>query len=68
VAVGHVIRDDFVRTEHRHVLVDIGPEPGRGRTYVDLWRRTGKEANAHVGVDVDGPAFVEFLLERLTTL
>jgi inosine-uridine nucleoside N-ribohydrolase len=68
VAVGHVIRDDLVRTEHRHVLVDTGPEPGRGRTYVDLWRRTGNEPNAHVGVDVDGPAFVDFLVERLSGL
>jgi inosine-uridine nucleoside N-ribohydrolase len=66
VAVGHVIRDDLVRTEHRHVLVDTGPEPGRGRTYVDLWRRTGNDPNAHVGVDVDGAGFIEFLLERLS--
>jgi inosine-uridine nucleoside N-ribohydrolase len=65
VAVAHAIRDDLVRTETRYVQVDVGPEPGRGRTYVDLWRRTGNEANAHVGVDVDGPGFVEFLLERL---
>ena len=65
VAVAHVIRDDLVRTEARYVQVDIGPEPGRGRTYVDLWQRTGKEANARVGVDVDGAGFVEFLLERL---
>jgi inosine-uridine nucleoside N-ribohydrolase len=68
LAVAHVVRDDFVRTEPRHVLVDIGPEPGRGRTYVDLWRRTGNEANAQVGVDVEGAAFVEFLLERLASL
>jgi inosine-uridine nucleoside N-ribohydrolase len=68
LAVAHVIRDDLVRTEARYVEVDVGPEPGRGRTYVDLWRRTGNEANAHVGVDVDGPAFVEFLLERLASL
>jgi inosine-uridine nucleoside N-ribohydrolase len=68
VAVGHVIRDDLVRTKHRHVLVDTGPEPGRGRTYVDLWRRTENDPNAHVGVDVDGAGFMEFLLERLSGL
>jgi inosine-uridine nucleoside N-ribohydrolase len=66
VAVAHVIRNDFVMTEHRHVRVDIGCEPSRGRTYVDLWKRTGAEPNAHVGVDIDGPAFVEFLVERLS--
>jgi inosine-uridine nucleoside N-ribohydrolase len=68
VAVAHVIRDDLVNTERRYVLVDTGPEPGRGRTYVDLWRRTGEEPNADVGVDVDGPAFIRFLLERIAAL
>jgi inosine-uridine nucleoside N-ribohydrolase len=68
VAVAHVIRDDLVRTEHRHVLVDIGPEPSRGRTYVDLWKRTGHEPNAHVGVDIDGPAFIRWAAERLGSL
>jgi inosine-uridine nucleoside N-ribohydrolase len=68
LAVAHVIRDDFVETEHRHVQVDIGPEPGRGRTYVDLWKRAGNEPNAHVGVDVDGPRFIQFLVQRLASL
>jgi inosine-uridine nucleoside N-ribohydrolase len=67
LAVAHVIRADFLETQHRHVQIDIGPEPGRGRTYVDLWKRTGNEPNAHVGVDVDGPAFIEFLIERLSS-
>jgi inosine-uridine nucleoside N-ribohydrolase len=67
LAVAHAIRDDFLETRHRHVQIDTGPEPGRGRTYVDLWKRTGKEPNAHVGVDVDGPAFIEFLIERLSS-
>ena len=68
VAVGHVLRDDLLRTEHRHVLIDIGPEPSRGRTYVDLWKRTAREPNAHVGVDIDGPGFIEFLTGRLASL
>ena len=68
LAVAHVIRGDVVETEHRHVQVDIGPEPGRGRTYVDLWKRTGNEPNAHVGVDVDGPGFIQFLVQRLASL
>jgi inosine-uridine nucleoside N-ribohydrolase len=67
LAVAHVIRDDFVTTADRHVQVDLGPEPSRGRTYVDLWQRTGKEPNAHVGVDVDGPGFIDFLIERLSS-
>lgn len=68
LAVAHVVRDDLLETAHRHVLVDTGPEPGRGRTYVDLWKRTGEEPNAHVGVDVDGAGFVDFLVERISSL
>jgi inosine-uridine nucleoside N-ribohydrolase len=68
LAVAHVIRGDFVETAHRHVQVDTGPEPGRGRTYVDLWKRTGNEPNAYVGVDVDGPGFIQFLAQRLASL
>jgi inosine-uridine nucleoside N-ribohydrolase len=68
LAVAHVVRDDFLTTTHLHVQVDIGPEPGRGRTYVDLWRRTGNEPNAHVGVDADGPAFIDVLVDRLRSL
>jgi inosine-uridine nucleoside N-ribohydrolase len=67
LAVGHVIRPDFLTTLHRPVLVDMGPQPGRGRTYVDLWSRTGNEPNAYVGVDVDGPGFIDFLIERLSS-
>jgi inosine-uridine nucleoside N-ribohydrolase len=68
LAVGHVIRHDLVRTEHRHVEIDTGREPGRGRTYVDLWNRTEKEPNAHVGVDVDASTFIDVLVARLASL
>jgi inosine-uridine nucleoside N-ribohydrolase len=68
LAVAHVVSDEFLRTEHRHVEVDIGPEPGRGRTYVDLWERSGKEPNCQVGVDVDGPGFIDVLVDRLKSL
>jgi inosine-uridine nucleoside N-ribohydrolase len=68
VAVAHVIRDDLVETVDRGVVVDCGGELSRGRTYVDLWRRTGWEANAHVGVEIDGNGFLEFLLERVMSL
>jgi len=68
LAVAHVVSDRFLQTEHRHVEVDIGPEPGRGRTYVDLWERSGKEPNCHVGVHVDGPGFIDVLVDRLKSL
>jgi inosine-uridine nucleoside N-ribohydrolase len=68
VALAHVFRPDLVQTAHRHVAIECDSELTRGRTVVDLWRRTGNEPNTHVGVDVDGDAFVELLLERLPKL
>jgi inosine-uridine nucleoside N-ribohydrolase len=68
VAVAHVFRPDLVGTEHRHVAIECASELNRGRTVVDLWRRTEGEPNTHVGVEVDGRAFVELLLDRLPSL
>ena len=68
LAVAHVAGEGFLRTEHRFVEVDTGPEPSRGRTYVDLWQRTGREPNCHVGVDVDGPGFIDVLVDRMKSL
>jgi purine nucleosidase len=68
VAVAHVLREGLVETRHRPVDVDCSWELGRGRTYVDLWGRTGKEPNAHVGVDVDAGAFFDLLVPRIASL
>ena len=68
LALAYVFRPELMETEHRHVIVDCDSELCRGRTVVDLWRRTDREPNAHVGVGVDGRAFIELLLERLPTL
>jgi inosine-uridine nucleoside N-ribohydrolase len=68
VAVAHVFRPDLVETKHCNVRIECASELNRGRTVVDLWRRTDEALNAHVGVGVDGRAFVELLLERLPTL
>ena len=68
VAVAHVLRDDLVETKHVRVDVDCSWELGRGRTYVDLYGRTGKDPNTHVGVDVDSDRFFELLLPRVASL
>ena len=68
VALAHVFRPDLVETEHRRVEIDCGSELCRGRTVVDLWRRTENEPNAHVGVGIDGRAFIELLHERISSL
>jgi len=68
VAVAHVLRPGIVETGERHVAVETQSELCRGRTVVDLWRRTNNEPNAHVGVDIDTEAFFALLLERLESL
>ena len=67
VALAHAFRPGLVETVERHVAVDCASELCRGRTVVDLWRRTGHAPNAHVGVGIDSGAFLELLLERLST-
>jgi inosine-uridine nucleoside N-ribohydrolase len=68
LAVAHVIRGDLVRTERRNVEIDCASALCRGRTVVDLWRRTGRPENAWVGVDVDAGAFLDLLVERIGSL
>ncbi len=67
VAVAHVARPDLVETLARNVAIECASELCRGRTVVDLWRRTGKHPNAHVGVAIDAEAFLELLVERIAT-
>src|SRR3712207_4686803 len=68
VALAHAFRAGIVETAHRNVVVDCASELCRGRTVVDLWRRTDREPNAHVGVDIDREAFLSLLVERLASL
>ena len=68
VAVSQVIRPELLRTQHRHVAVETSSELSRGRTVVDLWRRTENEPNANVAVDIDAVAFLDFLVERILRL
>jgi inosine-uridine nucleoside N-ribohydrolase len=68
VAVAHVVRPGLVETKHRNVQVELESELCRGRTVVDLWRRTDHAPNAEVGVRLDGDAFFDLLVERIATL
>jgi inosine-uridine nucleoside N-ribohydrolase len=68
LALAHVLRPDLLETVERHVAIDTESELCRGRTVVDLWRRTRNEPNARVAVDVDASAFVDLLVERIRTL
>jgi inosine-uridine nucleoside N-ribohydrolase len=68
VAVAHVLRPDLLETAERHVEVDTTSELCRGRTVVDLWRRTRNPPNAHVAVAIDAEAFTELLVGRIASL
>jgi inosine-uridine nucleoside N-ribohydrolase len=68
VALAQVFRPELVRTERRNVEIELESELCRGRTVVDLWNRTEREPNADVGVEIDGDAFFELLLERVSAL
>jgi len=68
LALAHVIRPELLQTQRRNVEVELQSELTRGRTVVDLWRRTEREPNAEVAVGVDGNAFLELLLERIARL
>ena len=68
VAVAHVIRPGLVETKQRNVEIELESELCRGRTVVDLWNRTERAPNAHVGVDLDPEAFFDLLVERIAGL
>jgi inosine-uridine nucleoside N-ribohydrolase len=68
VAMAHAFRPGILETVHTGVRVDCGEELGRGRTNVDLRGRVGWEPNADVAVEIDAEAFIELLVERLSSL
>ena len=69
LTVAHVVRPELVSTLERHVQVDVSDGICRGRTVVDMRRRTVlPEPNARVAVNVDVEGFVSLLLERLPQL
>ncbi len=68
VALAQVIRPELLELEQLNVRVDCESDLCRGRTVVDVWRRTGLEPNANVAVGIDSQAFLDLLLERLARL
>jgi inosine-uridine nucleoside N-ribohydrolase len=68
VAAAAVIRPELVETRYRNVAIETESELTRGRTVVDLWRRSDRPPNAHVAVDLDVETFFDLLVERIATL
>ena len=68
VAVAHVIDPTLLESAHVNVQVDCESRLCRGRTLVDVWRRTGLEPNAHVATGIDADRFLALLHDRLARL
>ena len=68
VAVAQVIRPGLLELAERHVAVETESELTRGRTVVDLYRRTGSEPNAKVAVGIDAEGFLDVIEERIALL
>lgn len=65
VVVAHLLDSQLLETEHCAVRVDTGPEPSRGRTYVDRWGDTSWERNSEVAVGIDVARFRDLLFTRI---
>jgi inosine-uridine nucleoside N-ribohydrolase len=68
VAVAQVIWPDLLELRELNVEIDRESELCRGRTVVDVWKRTGRKPNTRVAVGIDADGFIELLLERLGSL
>jgi inosine-uridine nucleoside N-ribohydrolase len=67
VAVAYAFQPELVETVERNVEIETVSDLCRGRTVVDLWRRTENEPNAHVGVGIDAEAFLELLVTQVSS-
>lgn len=67
-AVAWLIRPGLFTTRDCAASVDLSPGPGRGRTIIDRWRRTGAPANVVLLETLDADGFFGLLAERLAAL
>lgn len=67
-AVAFLIRPELFTTRACSVRMDLGPGPGRGRTVIDRWGRTGDPLNAVVMETLNAPGFFDLLGQRLALL
>jgi inosine-uridine nucleoside N-ribohydrolase len=67
-AVAWLIQPDLFTTRDCSVRMDLGPGPGRGRTLIDRWGRTGDPRNAVVLETVDADRLFALLGQRLALL
>jgi len=67
-AVAWLLRPELFTSRECAVEIDLGPGPGRGRTLVDRWGRTGRPANVTLPETLDGDKFFDFLGAALARL
>ncbi|HBK07087.1 MAG TPA: cysteine hydrolase [Acetobacteraceae bacterium] len=67
-AIAWLIQPGLFTTRTCSARVDLGPGPGRGRTLIDRWNRTGDALNAMVLETLDAPGFFDLLGHRLALL
>ena len=67
-AVAWLIQPGLFTARPCSARVDLGPGPGRGRTLIDRWNRTGDKLNAVVLETLDAPGFLDLIGNRLTHL
>ena len=66
--VANIRQREAERASRQRARSRVGSRLCRGRTVVDLWRRTGNAANARVATDVDAEAFLDLLIDRYASL
>jgi purine nucleosidase len=67
-AVAWLLRPDLFTARACSVEIDLGPGPGRGRTLIDRWGRTGRPANATLLETLDSDGFFALLATYLGRL
>lgn len=66
--IAWLIQPDMFTARPCSARIDLGPGPGRGRTLIDRWNRTGDPLNASVLETLDAASFFDLLGRRLALL
>lgn len=66
-AVAWVLDPEIVPTDFINVAIDTAPGLSYGRTVCDVYRTTGREPNADVGVDLDVERFWEAMIGAIAS-
>ena len=67
-AIAWLLRPDLFTARDCAAEVDLGPGPGRGRTLIDRWNRTGRPANVTLPETLDADGFFALLSTALARL